>query len=180
LTLTNGVATLDGTTLTLSYTMTASNTASLTHTSPPEPLRNYVFIASMISAAGKVMTQVIDTEAHCAEGPGLMPEKPKTRTQLMRAISPGPTSQQQYDRNRGEDRQFYGTARWRKLRQFFLRRFPICAECERQGQTRPANEVHHKMDRQKRPDLAFDQNNLESLCKSCHSRETRKRSGNLV
>lgn len=77
----------------------------------------------------------------------------------------------QYDRDRGDDRQFYSTARWRKLRRMKLRRNPMC-EVHPDGTAAVAVEVHHVIERKQRPDLAFDFENLQSLCKPCHSRIT--------
>ena len=59
---------------------------------------------------------------------------------------------------------------WRKpggIRDQKLTRHPWCAECGT-----PANEVHHRDG-----DVANnDPDNLESLCRSCHSSRTRKES----
>lgn len=63
-------------------------------------------------------------------------------------------------------------ADWERLRRMFLRRNPMCAECKRQGIVRPAEEVHHKQSIEDRPDLRLNWENLEALCKPCHSRET--------
>jgi len=58
----------------------------------------------------------------------------------------------------------------------FLADHPLCHDCSEQGRITPANEVHHIIDRQERPDLAYDAANLMALCKSCHSsRTTRER-----
>lgn len=59
---------------------------------------------------------------------------------------------------------------WQKLRLMHLRAYPLCVRCEESGMTVPATEVDHI-----RP-LAHggthDADNLQSLCKSCHSRKT--------
>jgi 5-methylcytosine-specific restriction enzyme A len=59
---------------------------------------------------------------------------------------------------------------WQKLRLMHLRTSPLCVRCEERGWTVPATEVDHI-----RP-LArggtHDVENLQSLCKSCHSRKT--------
>ena len=73
--------------------------------------------------------------------------------------------------DRKEATKWYSQSAWRKqLRPAFLAENPLCARCGY-----PANEVHHKIDRRERPDLAWDWANLESLCKPCHSRETATR-----
>ena len=58
----------------------------------------------------------------------------------------------------------YG-ATWQKLRRMFLRRNPVCDEC-----WRVATEVHHRL--AKRDGGADDFENLQALCKQCHSRKT--------
>jgi len=63
------------------------------------------------------------------------------------------------------------------MRMMYLARYPICADPHgdhaKEGRCEIASEVHHKVSRLKRPDLAYDEDNLEALCKSCHSRETK-------
>lgn len=62
--------------------------------------------------------------------------------------------------------------RWQKIRRAYLARFPLCVQCEREGRVTAATEVDHI-----RP-LALggtnDTHNLQPLCKSCHSKKTRK------
>ena len=68
---------------------------------------------------------------------------------------------------RGRPRVYIGT-RWRRLR-VVLRRHPLCADCQR-----PAQHVHHKVDRKDAPDLAYEWSNLESQCVACHNRKRSK------
>lgn len=85
---------------------------------------------------------------------------------------PIPT-QRRYEQRpeRQADARFYASMRWREVRAAKLRANPLC-EC---GCEWPAQEVHHKLDRKLRPDLAFALDNLQSLTKACHSRITRER-----
>jgi 5-methylcytosine-specific restriction protein A len=50
----------------------------------------------------------------------------------------------------------------------------LCEKCEERGLIVPAAEVHHIREISLAPDLALDFNNLESLCKTCHSQESYK------
>lgn len=75
----------------------------------------------------------------------------------------------QVDERKGSDRQWYSSTQWRALRLMMLRRQPLCP-CGA-----AASEVHHIVDRKERPDLAFNMDNLQALCKPCHSRETMDR-----
>lgn len=65
------------------------------------------------------------------------------------------------------------TARWQKFRRWFLGNHPLCYECGMPGMAHDL-EVHHLIPRHERPDLMYDAGNCQALCKSCHSRVTRK------
>ena len=67
---------------------------------------------------------------------------------------------------------FYTSPPWRRLRNLKLAEDPLCERCTERGLIVPAYEVHHVIEIDLRPDLALEYNNLESLCKTCHSRET--------
>ena len=75
------------------------------------------------------------------------------------------------------DKQFYDGARWKRLRAVKLGRDPLCEECKRQGRTVVAQQVHHKTPRKVNQSLAYDIDNTESLCASCHSKETAREMG---
>lgn len=70
----------------------------------------------------------------------------------------------------------YNDKRWHYLRDQHIQREPLCQVCQTEGRVKLAEEVHHlhpfplgKTDAEKRA-LAFDANNLISLCKHCHWR----------
>lgn len=79
-----------------------------------------------------------------------------------------------YDADR---RKIYNSERWRRLRAWKVICNPLCEECEQQGITTPAEDVHHIVsfmsvdDPNERKRLAYDFTNLESLCKKCHQKE---------
>lgn len=79
-----------------------------------------------------------------------------------------------YNRQRPTSAQRGYNARWRKLRAWHVRRYPMCVTCEREGRCTPAKEVHHRIPHKGDEALLLDVDNLESLCKSCHSKATRK------
>ena len=68
----------------------------------------------------------------------------------------------------------YNTPRWRRLREVKLMNDPLCQVCAEAGRVTIAEDVHHttsfmsEVDPVKRNFLAFDYNNLQSLCKKCH------------
>ena len=60
---------------------------------------------------------------------------------------------------------------WRKrFRPMFLDNHPYCARCLKEGVYEPATLVHHTIEIDEHPELAFDQDYCEALCASCHSR----------
>jgi 5-methylcytosine-specific restriction enzyme A len=65
---------------------------------------------------------------------------------------------------RGYDR------RWRKLRLMYLRTHPLCVSCQADGITTQATEVDHI--RRRRAGGGDEWDNLQALCKPCHSRKT--------
>lgn len=73
-----------------------------------------------------------------------------------------------YQRN-PESNKRYGRS-WKRIRDRYIKTYPLCEECQRQGRLTPAEEVHHIIP------LANggsnNKENLMSLCKSCHSRIT--------
>jgi len=64
---------------------------------------------------------------------------------------------------------FYLSRAWRRLRREVLSKSHACETC---GDLMRTKDVHHKIPRLERPDLAFDKANLAVLCKRCHAKET--------
>jgi 5-methylcytosine-specific restriction endonuclease McrA len=68
----------------------------------------------------------------------------------------------------------YQDKRWKRLVAWKKKVNPLCERCESQGFTRQMDEVHHKkpfewgIDEAEKESLAFDADNLESLCGPCH------------
>lgn len=64
-------------------------------------------------------------------------------------------------------------ARWKKRRDSFLRKHPLCAMCERSGKTEAANTVDHIIPVSGPGDpLFWDERNWQSLSTDCHNRKT--------
>lgn len=64
----------------------------------------------------------------------------------------------------------YKTALWQRLRAEQLRREPLCRYCKEMGEVTAAMIVDHIKPHRGERDLAFDPDNLQSLCKPCHDR----------
>ena len=73
----------------------------------------------------------------------------------------------EYASNRPDYAKWYTKPRWKKLREKHLRFNPVCERCRA-----TATEVDHVVDHKGRYGLFYDPSNLQSLCKSCHSRKT--------
>ena len=76
-----------------------------------------------------------------------------------------PSSQRGYD------------ARWRIVRDAQLFDFPLCALCRKKGRATSATCVDHLVPVLVNPDLIYDLDNLQSLCKPCHDRKTAREDG---
>lgn len=64
----------------------------------------------------------------------------------------------------------YKTDLWRRLRLQQLRTEPLCRYCRTMGRVEAATVVDHVRPHRGERDLAFDPDNLQSLCKPCHDR----------
>lgn len=103
-----------------------------------------------------------------------MPGKiPRARRPVIRSLAPKNAESYERSDERMENKRFYASTRWRRLRALLLLDEPLCRDCRRMGRLTAAVEVHHVERRRDRPDLAFDPENLICLCKACHSRRTR-------
>jgi 5-methylcytosine-specific restriction protein A len=63
--------------------------------------------------------------------------------------------------------------RWRRFREQYLFQNPLCVHCQASGIHTPANEVDHIKPHRGDSVLFWDIENLQPLCKSCHSKKTR-------
>ena len=76
--------------------------------------------------------------------------------------------------NRKERQKIYQTSNWKKLRLAQITNHPLCQICLDKGIIKAAVDVHHIIsfmttnDLLKRNELAFNPDNLLSLCKECH------------
>ena len=61
---------------------------------------------------------------------------------------------------------------WRRLREWYALRHPLCEDCLLRDRVVPLQEVDHVREFNGRADpLRLDPNNLRSLCRSCHRRK---------
>ncbi len=81
-----------------------------------------------------------------------------------------------YIYRRNENRKFYMRAKWRKVRhQVLVRDHFECLHCKKEGKLtinqQQSLEVDHILELSERPDLAYDLNNLQTLCKYHHNKK---------
>jgi 5-methylcytosine-specific restriction protein A len=69
------------------------------------------------------------------------------------------------------------TYQWRKASKEFLKKYPLCVHCKREGRLTPATEVDHIKAHGGNSKLFWNKNNWQALCKSCHSKKTAEEDG---
>ena len=79
------------------------------------------------------------------------------------------------EQNRRSDDRMYSQQWWRRLRQMVLRRELWCRMCRAEGRFTEATEVDHIVPVSQEGTNELD--NLQPLCKSCHSRKTARDTG---
>ncbi|MBO8169975.1 MAG: HNH endonuclease [Thermoanaerobacteraceae bacterium] len=85
--------------------------------------------------------------------------------------------QKRYDQERGTAAQRGYNSRWRKARKMFLKKNPLCAECQKNGRITPATVVDHIRPHRGNPELFWDESNWQPLCKYHHDVKTAKQDG---
>lgn len=89
-----------------------------------------------------------------------------------------PNKGNQYDKER---QKIYNSERWRKLRVWKFACNPLCEMCLKDDKTVPAEDIHHIIsfmstdNTVQRKLLAYDYDNLMSLCKQCHQKVHNKK-----
>lgn len=73
--------------------------------------------------------------------------------------------------------EWYNTQAWARARVAFLRAHPLCEQCKRDGRLTPSTDVDHIVPHRGDVTLFNDVNNLQALCRSCHSRKTATEDG---
>ena len=90
------------------------------------------------------------------------PPGAKTAAEVKRAL----------DRQRpSASRRGYG-ARWRRARQAFLARNPLCVACRARDRLEPATVVDHVVPHRGDPRVFWDEGNWAATCKRCHDAKT--------
>lgn len=78
--------------------------------------------------------------------------------------------QRDHDRTRGTAKERGYGKRWRKIRDRYIAEHPLCERCLEDNRHVPTQEVHHIVPLARGG--THDNENLQGLCKPCHSKVT--------
>ena len=86
------------------------------------------------------------------------------------------TSNKNYNDNyRTDVDRMYYSAKWRKLRNWYIANHPLCEQCQSEDRITPATEVHHIIEsKDNDAALFYNSDNLMALCHQCHMIITRQ------
>ena len=82
-----------------------------------------------------------------------------------------------HNHNRIERAKIYNNPRWVSVRDWKIINSPLCEECLKFDKVSVAEDIHHIVsfmstdDEIRRTQLAYDYDNLMSLCKVCHQKK---------
>jgi 5-methylcytosine-specific restriction enzyme A len=76
---------------------------------------------------------------------------------------------------------FYNSKKWKDKRKYILHRDGyLCQECKKYGRNNEAKVVHHILEVEEFPHLKLKNNNLVSVCKSCHNKIHPEKGGHKI
>jgi 5-methylcytosine-specific restriction endonuclease McrA len=76
---------------------------------------------------------------------------------------------------------FYNSKKWKDKRKYILHRDGyLCQECKKYGRNREAKIVHHIKEIEDNPELKLANNNLVSVCASCHNKIHPEKGGHRI
>lgn len=84
------------------------------------------------------------------------------------------------DRDRLTAHQRGYDSKWRKAREGFLAKHPLCAHHKLIDEIEPATVVDHITPHRGNRELFWDRDNWQPLCKSCHDRKTATEDGGFT
>jgi len=81
------------------------------------------------------------------------------------------TPKRRYEHQLHDGKYIYGTTRWRRLRDAYIRHNPLCELCSKVGLVTPGEVVDHVIEL-KDGGAPWDVGNLMTVCRECHQKKT--------
>lgn len=76
---------------------------------------------------------------------------------------------------------FYNTKQWKEKRKYIMHRDKyLCQECKKYGKNKEAYLVHHIKEVEEYPELKLKNDNLVSVCNSCHNKLHPEKGGHRI
>jgi 5-methylcytosine-specific restriction enzyme A len=82
-----------------------------------------------------------------------------------------------YEQQRGHSASRGYNEKWRQAREAYLREHPLCAKCRENGRLEPATVGDHVKPHKGDPNLFWNRENWQPLCKRCHDAKTATHDG---
>ena len=98
--------------------------------------------------------------------------KPYKAPGIRKHVPSGSTPWERIDPAKVHKHQSLYSASWRKARRYYLRRNPLCVQCQKQGRTTAASVVDHVIRHDGDLSLFWDRDNWQALCFACHCVKT--------
>jgi 5-methylcytosine-specific restriction protein A len=109
-----------------------------------------------------------------------MPSRPKKACNVCGKAADGPyCDEHKYGRDRyrkSSAKRGYGH-KWRKAREIYLARHPLCVNCKNKKLIVSASVVDHIKPHKGDDTLMWDEDNWQPLCKKCHDKKTASHDG---
>ena len=77
-----------------------------------------------------------------------------------------------YERGKSAEYKNLYNYRWDIYSKYRLTKYPLCANCEKNGITREAKDTDHIIPHKRSKRIFWDKKNHQSLCKACHHKKT--------
>ena len=79
----------------------------------------------------------------------------------------------------GDMSSFYNSSRWRAIRNYFLKRNPLCVYCKSKDIIKPAEVIDHIVPIKQGGEM-YSELNLQALCKRCHDKKSRSEQTTII
>ncbi len=108
--------------------------------------------------------RVRTNKRHCPECQNVHKQRSKNRSKI--------TARKSSAKDDPKYAVFYSSQAWKRLREYKIRKSPLCQECEQNGFTRCGYDVDHVIEIKDDFSRRLDVTNLRTLCRACHTYKT--------